>query len=437
MGSYGINLGSLKVKDDSHNFTIRFDDQYGARLKIKPVDQQLEINHGFVVKTGERISLSEMRDAVRITTDLADKEEGGTLTYQVLSGDKLRAMNDDGLTAGNQPGSIKVGVMLESLDVNGDGTDEYNQYPQFGFSHNLYFDVFVTDKSITGISVEEGEINKVCGDPDFVIKAVAETPGENGTLTYKSGNERVLRIDGETGLAQITGAGKTMVTIAYASDATVGQQYVNVIVAKKGSPSAPQGLTAADATSIDGRGRIIGTTRDMEYAPVLRDGYGIFNQCGDGETYLYPDTWAVRYTETDYAEAGEAVILTIGSHDMSDQTGFVTGKDNYKGTRTISVISVDKGSQKSIAVDAKIMSRTYDGLEQYIDIANPWNSDSSSEVLVYEKGDKEKTPLAEGDDYLVFYPSDMTNAGTKKNTFVGIGKYAGTIIILTRVLIMS
>ena len=105
----------------------------------------------------------------------------------------------------------------------------------------------------------------------------------------------------------------------------------------------------------------------------------------------------------------------------SGRTITVTGKGNYEGSRTLKVIVISKAQLKTITIKAAVTKGfkgyTYDGKPK----------DLKSELSVYTT----QTPaggLKEGTDYVISYPSDITNAGTKKITITGISdKCMGSI----------
>lgn len=91
----------------------------------------------------------------------------------------------------------------------------------------------------------------------------------------------------------------------------------------------------------------------------------------------------------------------------------ITGKGNFKGTRTIAVTVVQKEELRKFTVSLGPEKLIYNGKEQK----------QSFSVL----DAKTKTTLKENTDYVVVYPSNTTNAGTVRFSVIGIGKYTGTV----------
>lgn len=88
----------------------------------------------------------------------------------------------------------------------------------------------------------------------------------------------------------------------------------------KAAQAAPAGLNVENARKDDGRGKLIGTTTDMEYNRLADAATGWIS-CTEGSTEVEPGTWYVRYRETDNYFAGSAsAALTVGSHIHSGGT---------------------------------------------------------------------------------------------------------------------
>ncbi len=92
----------------------------------------------------------------------------------------------------------------------------------------------------------------------------------------------------------------------------------------------------------------------------------------------------------------------------------VTGKGNYTGERTLDVtVKTTKKEVKKFTVTLQNVKLTYNGEEQKIPFTV---KDSAS-----------KEVLTEGEDYLVLYPENVTDAGSRKFTVVGTGDYTGSV----------
>ncbi|MCR5419321.1 MAG: leucine-rich repeat protein [Lachnospiraceae bacterium] len=81
------------------------------------------------------------------------------------------------------------------------------------------------------------------------LSAVAEVPGENGVLTWKSDSPRVFSIDENTGEVTMHGYGEATITATYTSDTTAGEAAVTLEL----DPIFPEITWSADSFSYDGR----------------------------------------------------------------------------------------------------------------------------------------------------------------------------------------
>ena len=115
------------------------------------------------------------------------------------------------------------------------------------------------------------------------------------------------------------GAGKYMVSITYGG-VTAGVEYT----IGKATREAPEGLTVSPAGSIGGKGKINGTTagtynevKAMEYNTSATATTG-WKDCLDSSTEVAPDTYYVRYKETDnYYASAVSAALTVKEHTHS------------------------------------------------------------------------------------------------------------------------
>ena len=101
-----------------------------------------------------------------------------------------------------------------------------------------------------------------------------------------------------------------------------------------------------------------------------------------------------------FTEDGELVLKGIG---------------NFTGTLTIPVKVVAKSELKKFTVTVSKDNLIYNGEEQ-----------KPSKIMVADA--KSKTELTENVDYQITYAADITNAGVKKFTVVGIGDYTGSVV---------
>lgn len=135
----------------------------------------------------------------------------------------------------------------------------------------------------------------------------------------------------------------------------------------------------------------------------------------------------IKLTGKDYvirnASGTEISGKKLGDSD-NNTTVRIEGKSggNFTGSREVTLKVVDKKSlmKFTVAVDkTKLSTLTYDGSRHYI-------HDISGALIVTAK-DTAKTRMEYGRDYTIVYPSDVTNAGTKKFTVVGMGEYTGSV----------
>ncbi|MCR5669675.1 MAG: Ig-like domain-containing protein [Butyrivibrio sp.] len=104
----------------------------------------------------------------------------------------------------------------------------------------------------------------------------------------------------------------------------------------------------------------------------------------------------------------------------------LSGKNNYKGTIEIpvNVVSNKKALKKmNVVADTKTAiiydpSKTEDDMLAVL----------ADKIKVYDSADKNKKhALANGEDYELAFPANVTDVGTKKITVIGKGNYSGTV----------
>lgn len=104
----------------------------------------------------------------------------------------------------------------------------------------------------------------------------------------------------------------------------------------------------------------------------------------------------------------------------------LTGKNNYKGTIEIPINVVEnKKSLKKMNVVADTKTAIiYDPSKSEDDMQDIL----ADKIKVYDSADKKKEhALANGEDYELAFPANVTDAGTKKITVIGKGNYSGTV----------
>ena len=146
------------------------------------------------------------------------------------------------------------------------------------------------------------------------------------------------------------------------------------------------------------------STKSVAFGGNIADGVVV----KDGKTTL---TNGVDYTLT----YDEAAVVNAGKHKV-----VVTGLGKYVGTKSVTVtikgISLSKATVKGL-----FKSVVYTG-EEY----KP-NGEDFEVTLKVKEGKKTVTrTLVENVDYVITYSSNVTNKGTVKLTFKGIGNYTGS-----------
>lgn len=200
---------------------------------------------------------------------------------------------------------------------------------------------------------------------------------------------------------------RAVITVTDSPDGTEASVFVTYTI-RKAAQTAPAGLTVENARKDDGRGKLIGTTADMEYNRLADAATGWIS-CTEGSTEVEPGTWYVRYRESDNYFAGSAsAALTVGSHVHSGGTatcqkravcdecrkeyGELAAHKYTKAVKSDSLKSAATcGSRavyyKSCEVCGKKSAETFENGE--LDVANHVGG-------TYVQGKKEATSEAEG-----------------------------------------
>ncbi|MBR5419532.1 MAG: Ig-like domain-containing protein [Lachnospiraceae bacterium] len=312
VGFYPISQGSLKLRDDVHNFTLRWENDWDAQLSIEPVQQKLEVIRSLRAKPGDLITADDFESCVRFSSPSVNGVSGGDLSFRVVSGNELYTKVDNAtMKIQNGNGVITLEVTAKAVDVNGDGTAEFKATPYNTYKINIY----VNEKDDTAITTAYQEVELNCGAAPIQLAAKAEPAGTNGKFSYSVADEKIATVDADGTLTAGNG-GSTVVTVEYESDEYWALLLIPVKITKNAGPAAPEGLSTRAPQNLYGQGRILGTTSAMEYASLQYEDY---EPCGDGETAVIPGKYKVRYAETDHELAGEFVQVEVGSyqHDKS------------------------------------------------------------------------------------------------------------------------
>ena len=128
-----------------------------------------------------------------------------------------------------------------------------------------------------------------------------------------------------------------------------------------------------------------------------------------------------KLTNKDYKVSG---TISVGKKLLDSDNGktiTIEGKGNYTGNKEFTLKVVNKISLTKFTVSLdknKLNSLTYDGKEHYI-------HDSEGAITVVGKDGN--ADMKRGMDYTIIYPNNVTDAGVKKFTVVGLGRYTGTV----------
>lgn len=137
----------------------------------------------------------------------------------------------------------------------------------------------------------------------------------------------------------------------------------------------------------------------------------------------------VKLTAKDYKFVNDEYKTYKWKNEDNNTEISIEGQGNFKGIRKLNVIVIPKSEQKDYKIsvtitDSKaIKNLPYNGKPQYIDdfikVSTKKAPDASEDAVNGLKKDM---------DYKIYYPKDITSAGTKKVTIVGISdRCIGTV----------
>lgn len=203
------------------------------------------------------------------------------------------------------------------------------------------------------------------------------TEGTNYTVKY-SNNVKV-------GNAKITVTGKGN----FKSNKT---EYFKIVQAD---------IANAEFAGTDQEGQLV-VVQGSKFAPVI--------YCGNR-----------KLSTNDYSLSG---MIQAGKEITDKDSGKVItikGKGNYTGSKEITLKVVRKNNLTKFTVTldkTKLNALTYDGRAHYI---------HEIQGALKVTGKDGNTNMQRGIDYMVVYPANVTDAGTKKISVVGMGLYTGTV----------
>lgn len=128
-----------------------------------------------------------------------------------------------------------------------------------------------------------------------------------------------------------------------------------------------------------------------------------------------------KLSTNDYSLSG---MIQAGKKITDGDSGKVItikGKGNYTGSKeiTLKVVRKNNLTKFTVTIDkTKLNTLTYDGRAHYI---------HEIQGALKVTGKDGNTNMQRGIDYMVVYPTNVTDAGTKKISVVGMGLYTGTV----------
>lgn len=200
----------------------------------------------------------------------------------------------------------------------------------------------------------------------------------------------------------------TNYTVRYANNVKVGN--AKITVTGKGNFQSGKSenfkivqadIADADIAGTDKAGRLV-VVSGSKFAPII--------YCGGR-----------KLTAKDYSIDGAITAGKKVTNGDSDKVITLNGKGSYKGKKTITLRVVRKSEliKFTVTLDkTKFDALTYDGKAHYI-------HDIHGAVTV--AGKDGNTNMKYGTDYMIAYPANVTDAGVKKFSVIGMGLYTGTV----------
>lgn len=128
-----------------------------------------------------------------------------------------------------------------------------------------------------------------------------------------------------------------------------------------------------------------------------------------------------KLTANDYTISGTVTAGKQVTDSDSDKVITLNGKGSYKGNKKITLRVVRKSDliKFTVTLDkTKLDSLTYDGKAHYI---------HEIRGALTVTGKDGNSDMKYGTDYMIAYPANVKDAGTKKFSVIGMGFYTGTI----------
>lgn len=247
-------------------------------------------------------------------------------------------------------------------------------------------------------------------------KQTEETPETKGLkITFKNEQDRESVYTGSAIKPEIKVSynGRPLVegtnyTVKYANNVKAG--YGRITVTGKGNfrSSKTQNfaivradIANAELAGTDKEGRLV-VASGSKFAPIIY--YG-----------------SQKLTAKDYSISGAVMAGKKITDSDSNKVVTIKGRGNYTGDREIVLRVVRKSDLTKFTVtldQTKLNALTYDGKGHYI-------HDIQGALTVIGKDGN--TNMKRGMDYRIVYPANVTDAGVKKFSVVGMGLYTGTV----------
>lgn len=165
------------------------------------------------------------------------------------------------------------------------------------------------------------------------------------------------------------------------NDGTITPKKIQWSIAKA-DQEAPDDLDVKAPTTAGGKGKITGTTSEMEYR---KDGTSAWTSCGNTETEVDPGDYYVRYKEkTNYNAGAESAKLTVPAYSAPSNPG-----GSYTPTIQKPTIIAGEGTETTLSIlGTKLTIKVADDYELADVIVNGVSKGKVTELTGLKTGDK-------------------------------------------------
>ena len=165
------------------------------------------------------------------------------------------------------------------------------------------------------------------------------------------------------------------------NDGTITPKKIQWSIAKA-DQEAPDDLDVKAPTTAGGKGKITGTTSEMEYR---KDGTSAWTSCGNTETEVDPGDYYVRYKEkTNYNAGAESAKLTVPAYSAQSNPG-----GSYTPTIQKPTVIADEGAEGTLSFYGnKLTIKVADGYEITDVLVNGVSKGKVTEITGLKTGDK-------------------------------------------------